>query len=40
MTEGLAYSIFTAAFVGGLAAFALVMVVVAVLLVRRNQTAR
>jgi hypothetical protein len=40
MTEGLAYSIFTAAFIGGLAAFALGMVVVAALLIRRNRSAR
>jgi hypothetical protein len=40
MTEGLAYSIFTVAFMGGLATFALVMLVVAALLIRRNRTAR
>ncbi len=40
MTEGLAYSIFTAAFMGGLAAFALAMIVIAALLIRRNRAAR
>jgi hypothetical protein len=39
VTEGLAYTIFTAAFIGGLAAFTLVMVIVAALLIRRNRTA-
>ncbi len=40
MTEGLAYRIFTAAFMGGLAAFAVALIVVAVVLFRRNRTAR
>ena len=40
MTEGVAYEIFVVAFMGGLAAFALAMIVVAVVLFRRNRTAR
>ena len=40
MTEGLAYSIFTVAFMGGLATFALVMLVVAAVLLFRNRTPR
>jgi hypothetical protein len=40
MTEGLAYRIFTVAFMGGLTGFALVMLVVAALLIRRNRTTR
>ena len=37
MTEGLAYTVFVVAFIGGLAGFALVMVVVALVLLRRNR---
>jgi len=37
MTEGLAFKIFVTVFMGGLALFALAMVAVGVLLLRRNR---
>jgi hypothetical protein len=40
VTEGLAYSIFTVAFMGGLAVFSVATLVIAVVLLRRNRTAR
>ena len=40
MTEGLAYRIFTVAFMGGLAAFSVAMLVIALVLLRRNRTPR
>ena len=40
MTDGFAYTVFVVAFIGGLAAFAVAMIVVAVVLFRRNRTAR
>jgi hypothetical protein len=39
MTEGLAYTVFVAAFMSGLAGFALMMIVVAAVLLRRNRAA-
>ena len=38
MTEGLAYSVFVVAFLGGLGVFALVMLVIAVVLIRKNRS--
>ena len=40
MTEGIAYNVFVAALMGGLAAFTLVMLVVAAVLLRRNRSTR
>ena len=40
MTEGMAYRIFTGAFMGGLAAFSVATLVIALVLLRRNRTPR
>jgi hypothetical protein len=40
MTEGIAYNVFVAAFMGGLATFTLVMLVVAGVLLRKNRSRR